>query len=74
MGITRILWDDLIEGYIKRTSNKFSIDDDDLQSGILYILMALQDIDGRISDLEEQHSEIQENLKPKKSDNYHYIQ
>lgn len=54
MPITRILWDDLVEGRL----NKKPYDDGHL------ILSCLKDIDGRLSDLEEQHSEIMENLNP----------
>jgi len=51
MSITRILWD---ESIARRISEK--------HDDVSLILSALKDIDSRISDLEEQHNEMEQNL------------
>lgn len=51
MPIIRILWDELITERLATAK--------DMDRDIRLVLMALQDIDSRISDLEEEHNDIQ---------------
>lgn len=61
MALIRVLWDQLIKPRLETGK--------DMDRDIRLILMALKDIDSRISDLEEEHNEIVELLKPKESKN-----
>lgn len=61
MPLTRILWDELIKDFLKKTP-----EDVTFNVGQGLILMALQDVDGRIDDLEEWLSEIKKKVESEK--------
>lgn len=58
MPIIRILWDELVETFLRQPPKDVTIKD-----GQDLILMALKDIDSRISDLEESLNKITDKLE-----------